>query len=49
MLEGVLVVNELVDYTRRYKKRLFIFKVELRKAFDSVSWDYLLCVKANKV
>lgn len=42
MLGGVLLVNELVDYAIRFKKYMFVFKVDLEKAFDFVSWEYLL-------
>lgn len=39
MLDGVLLVNELIDYARRLKKYMFLFKVEMEKAFNSVSWE----------
>lgn len=39
MLDGVVVVNELVDFTRRNNKDMFVFKVNFEKAFDSVSWE----------
>lgn len=42
MLGEVLLVNDLVDYATRFDKDLFVFKVDLEKAFDSVSWDNLL-------
>ncbi|XP_058776651.1 uncharacterized protein LOC131650971 [Vicia villosa] len=42
--DGVLVLNEVVDYAKRNKKELFLFKVDFEKAFDSVSWDYLFYV-----
>lgn len=41
MLEGVIMVNELVDFAKRNMKELFIFKVSVEKVFDSVSWEYL--------
>lgn len=44
MLNMVLVINELVDFVRRNKKHLFLFKVDFERAFNSVSWDYLLFV-----
>lgn len=37
MLDGVVVVNELVNFARRNKKNMFIFKVNFVKSFDSVS------------
>lgn len=44
MLDGVLIVNTLVDYDRRNKNELFLFKVDFDKAFDSVSCDYLVFI-----
>lgn len=44
LLDRVLVLNELVDFARRNKKGLFLFKVDFKKEFDSVSWEYLLYV-----
>lgn len=44
MLEGILVLNELVDFAKRNKKNLFLFKMDSEKAFDSVSREYLFYV-----
>lgn len=44
MLDGVLIVNAVVDYDIRNKNELFLFKVDFDKAFDSVSWDYLVFI-----
>lgn len=41
MFDGVVVANELVDFARRNKKDMFVFKVDFEKTFDSVSWKYL--------
>ncbi|GKC54223.1 putative RNA-directed DNA polymerase, eukaryota, reverse transcriptase zinc-binding domain protein [Tanacetum coccineum] len=41
ILDGPLVLNEiLAEYRHQYKK-LLLFKVDFEKAFDSVRWDYL--------
>lgn len=37
MLDDVLLVNQLVDYTIRVKKDMFLFKVYMEKAFHSMS------------
>ncbi|XP_058776733.1 uncharacterized protein LOC131651072 [Vicia villosa] len=42
--DGVLVLNEVVDYAKRNNKELFLFKVNFKKAFDSVFWGYQLYV-----
>lgn len=39
---GVVVINELMDFARRNKKDMFLFKVNIKKVFDSTSWDYFL-------
>jgi hypothetical protein len=37
----ILVANEVVDEARKYKKELILFKVDFRKAYDSIDWNYL--------
>lgn len=34
----------MVDYARRNKKGLFLFKEDFEKAFDFISWDYFLYI-----
>ena len=41
LVDGVLVVNELVDYAKKAKKDCLIFKVDFEKAYDSVEWGFL--------
>jgi hypothetical protein len=41
ILDGVLIANEVVDEARRTKKELMLFKVDFKKAYDSVDWGYL--------
>lgn len=41
ILDGVLVVNEVVDLAKRSKESCFIFKLDFMKAYESVCWDYL--------
>jgi len=41
LVDGVLVVNELVDYVKKLKKECLIFKVDFEKAYDSVDWGFL--------
>jgi hypothetical protein len=40
-VDGVLVINELVDSARRQRKQCLIFKVDFEKAYDSVDWGFL--------
>lgn len=41
ILNGVMVLNEVVDYARKRGKPCMIFKVDFEKANDSVSWEFL--------
>jgi hypothetical protein len=41
LVDGVLVVNELVDVPKRQGKECLIFKVDFEKAYDSVDWGFL--------
>ncbi|GAU32654.1 hypothetical protein TSUD_219040 [Trifolium subterraneum] len=41
IIDGILIVNEVVDEARRSKKELMLFKVDFEKAYDSVDWGYL--------
>nr|KYP76037.1 hypothetical protein KK1_020255 [Cajanus cajan] len=42
MLNIVLVVVKAIDYAQKYKKPIFVMKIDYEKAYDSVKWDYLL-------
>ncbi|XP_058722795.1 uncharacterized protein LOC131594631 [Vicia villosa] len=46
-MDGVLLMNELLDWSKRYKKSFFLLKVDFEKAYYSVSWDYLKLVFNN--
>ncbi|MCI31889.1 RNA-directed DNA polymerase (Reverse transcriptase) [Trifolium medium] len=35
LVDGVLVVNEVVEWVKRAKKKCLIFKVDFKKAYDS--------------
>lgn len=41
ILDGVLMTNELIDYTIRKKKACFMCKVDFSQAYDCVNWNYL--------
>ncbi|KAF5761553.1 putative RNA-directed DNA polymerase [Helianthus annuus] len=41
ILDGHLVVNELVSWVKKRKKKCLLFKVDFDKAFDSVDWSFL--------
>nr|GFA62267.1 RNA-directed DNA polymerase, eukaryota, reverse transcriptase zinc-binding domain protein [Tanacetum cinerariifolium] len=41
ILDGPLIVSEVIDWYKKRNKKLMIFRVDFEKAFDSVSWTYL--------
>jgi hypothetical protein len=41
LVDGVMVVNEVVDLAKRSGKKCLIFKVDFEKAYDSVEWGFL--------
>jgi len=41
LVNGVLVVNELVDYDNQMNRQYLILKVDFQKAYDYVDWDFL--------
>jgi hypothetical protein len=41
LVDGVLVVNEVVDLAKKSGKDCLIFKVDFEKAYDSVDWSFL--------
>ncbi|GKC73337.1 putative RNA-directed DNA polymerase, eukaryota, reverse transcriptase zinc-binding domain protein [Tanacetum coccineum] len=41
ILDGHLMLSEATDWYKNRKKKMLIFKVDFKKAFDSVSWKYL--------
>ncbi|XP_071719048.1 uncharacterized protein [Rutidosis leptorrhynchoides] len=41
ILDGPLMLSEIIDYYKTRHKSLMIFLVDFEKAFDSVNWKYL--------
>ncbi|GJW77897.1 putative RNA-directed DNA polymerase, eukaryota, reverse transcriptase zinc-binding domain protein [Tanacetum coccineum] len=41
ILDGPLILNEVMAWYRKHKKELMVFKVDFKKAFNSLRWDYL--------
>ena len=39
-MNGVGVVNEIIDFAKKARKNCLIFKVDFEKAYDSVSWSF---------
>jgi hypothetical protein len=41
LVDGVLVINEIVDFAKKTGRECLIFKVDFEKAYDSVEWSFL--------
>jgi hypothetical protein len=41
LVDGVVVVNKVIDFAKKLKKECLIFKVDFEKAYDSVDWGFL--------
>lgn len=47
ILDGPLILNEVMEWYRKRKRRLMIFKVDFEKAYDSLRWKFLDLVMAE--
>ncbi|GKB45483.1 putative RNA-directed DNA polymerase, eukaryota, reverse transcriptase zinc-binding domain protein [Tanacetum coccineum] len=47
ILDGPLILSKVIDWYKKRKKKMLLFKVDFEKAFDSVSWRYLDHVMDN--
>lgn len=41
ILDCIVVANEIVEWAKRSKSKLFLLKVDFAKAFDYVNWSFL--------
>ena len=41
IIDGPLMVNEIINWASKKNKRLFLFKEVFEKAFDSLDWKFL--------
>jgi hypothetical protein len=48
ILEGVLILHEVVDELKRSKGKGLIMKIDFEKAYDKVRWDFLEQVMKGK-
>ncbi|GJW45032.1 putative RNA-directed DNA polymerase, eukaryota, reverse transcriptase zinc-binding domain protein [Tanacetum coccineum] len=44
IVDGPLIVNEIIAWAKKHKKRLMFLKVDFEKAFDSLSWPFLFSI-----
>lgn len=40
--DSVLVLNKVIDYVKRLKRKCLIQKVDFEKAYDNINWKFLL-------
>nr|GEX27448.1 RNA-directed DNA polymerase, eukaryota [Tanacetum cinerariifolium] len=41
ILDGPFILNELIKWCKKKKKQSMIFKVDFKKVYDSVRWDFV--------
>ncbi|KAJ0918837.1 putative RNA-directed DNA polymerase [Helianthus annuus] len=44
IIDGPLIVNEIVGWAKKKKKKLFVFKADIEKAYDTVNWKFIISV-----
>ena len=42
ILDGLLIINEVVTWCKRNKKQTFILKIDFEKAYDNVNWNFIV-------
>nr|GEV55001.1 cysteine-rich receptor-like protein kinase [Tanacetum cinerariifolium] len=47
IIDGPLMINEIISWAKKERKRLFLFKVNFEKAFDSLNWNFLILVMSQ--
>ncbi|GJT87061.1 cysteine-rich receptor-like protein kinase [Tanacetum coccineum] len=47
ILDGILIANEIVNYAKKEKLKLLLFKVDFEKAFDSVNRKFLIDIMSQ--
>lgn len=44
ILDGPLMVNEVVAYLKKKNKKAFLLKIDFEKAYDNVNWNFLISI-----
>lgn len=47
LFDGVLIANEIIDKVTRDKKECVFFKIDFKKSYDCVNWDFLRSMMNN--
>ncbi|KAJ0589790.1 putative RNA-directed DNA polymerase [Helianthus annuus] len=42
ILDGPLIVNEVLNWAKRSKKNIFFLKIDFEKAYDNINWNFVL-------
>ncbi|KAJ0805636.1 putative RNA-directed DNA polymerase [Helianthus annuus] len=44
ILDGPLIVNEIISWIKKKKDKAFILKIDFDKAYDNVNWNFLVSI-----
>ncbi|KAJ0700669.1 putative RNA-directed DNA polymerase [Helianthus annuus] len=44
IIDGPLIINEVVGWAKKSGKNLFVFKADIEKAYDTLNWKFLISV-----
>ena len=44
ILDGPLVLNEVLEWLKRKSKKAFLLKIDFEKAYDNVNWKFLISI-----
>ncbi|CAM8953600.1 unnamed protein product [Rhodiola kirilowii] len=47
ILDGIMIVNELIHVVKRERRSALVIKLDFRKAYDSVSWEFLRAIQES--
>ncbi|KAJ0545597.1 putative RNA-directed DNA polymerase [Helianthus annuus] len=47
IIDGPLIINEVVGWAKKSGKSMFVFKADTEKAYDSLNWKFLISVLAH--
>jgi hypothetical protein len=47
ILDGPILLNEIIDLFVKKKRKLMLFKINFAKAYKSLSWDFLFNIMAH--
>ncbi|KAJ0454927.1 putative RNA-directed DNA polymerase [Helianthus annuus] len=44
ILDGPLIINEIQNWSKKTRKKVFFLKVDFEKAYDNINWNFVLDV-----